>query len=526
MSSTTIDRVLRRRHYAAPPLPHAFWTTQDVVLYLFRFLNLLELVHFSHLSHRYRDHVKNYIKGRIMRYTASFFPPFPPRLNVCPDHFSILQRFFLGLHVTNSWIVGSVALAVASTLSDAPSPTNMNIITSNRQCGMLVNFFTREAGFQIISNVNPWSGGAYATAASGRIVWLQHGLVEGKLVSITSSSDATLGPLFFAAPNTDQWIAIAAHELITPVLDNVAAQRHLLGWRPTSRMHPSVHPPEPHRTYRSVSRFPDMTTLEESTVSWGKPCGYSCPAIWRAAKGLKGFAHIKWGGMDGEDTDTDAALTNIGRTRLTFTLGRSCINPFLVYHIRDYADIILTLVMIVKYNESVQARVLADISSRTPVNEHLVTALLWGAGSERHSFVPVPRRRPSTVPSEPDDLDISYWIPCGLGPASGMVDLSTTRLKITHWPFDTMDPLPYSFTVCVAPQTKVDQHHTREDIHPLNNHFNYETLGSGTPFKGNVLVIKHGIDAGLEDMTLADLNVATSIVRRLIEERLVGFPRL
>ncbi|KAJ7250520.1 hypothetical protein B0H12DRAFT_1234399 [Mycena haematopus] len=315
------DRVLRPRNYHLPRLMSAFWTTRDVVLYMLRFLNLLDLVHFSHLNQNTKGYVKGYIKGRVTRYTCAFFPPdVQPR---AANNYSIVHRFFLALHVMRSWIVGSVALATASTLSDPPCPSNMNIIVTSRQQTMLVKFFEKEAGFILIGA--EWSSGAYTNA--GRVVWMKHPSVKGKHISITSAGCATLGPVFFMSPNTDQMIAIASHEVITPVLHNVAEQRHLIGWRPTSRSHPAVHLPEPDRTYRLVPPFPDMTTLDDSTAGWGKPCGYSCPAIWRAAKGLKGFAHIKWGGMDGRDEDTDSALTDIGHTRLTFTLGGRCLNP-------------------------------------------------------------------------------------------------------------------------------------------------------------------------------------------------------
>ncbi|KAJ7264029.1 hypothetical protein B0H12DRAFT_1068831 [Mycena haematopus] len=369
---------------------------------------------------RFREYVKRYMKGRITRYTSSFFPP---RLNTqpwSPDDFSILQRFFLALDVTRSWIVGSVALAVASTLSDPSCPNNMNIITSYTQQMTLVKFFTNEAGF-----------------------------VLSRWESITASIAPTLGPLFFAAPNTNQWIAIAAHEIITPVLHNVADQRHLIGWRPTSSIHPSIPSSTPHHTYHSDSPFEEVCTLEESTFSWDRPCGYSCPAIWRAAKGLKGFAHVKWGGMDGNDTSAN-----------------------------------------------------------------LFTALFWGAGSEGPSFVPVPPRLPSALPTCPGDLDISWWIPCGLGPTSGVVDISVTQLKITHWPFETMEPLPQAYTVCVAPQNRVEQHHTHKNVHPFNDHFASEAEGSMNPFRGNILVVKHSAHAGLADMGPSDFEVATAINHR------------
>ncbi|KAJ7266931.1 hypothetical protein B0H12DRAFT_1230049 [Mycena haematopus] len=163
--------------------------------------------------------------------------------------------------------------------------------------------------------------------------------------------------------------------------------------------------------------------------------------------------------------------------------------------------------MIIEYTDHVQEHIRTDMLSKTPTPECLVIGLLWGAGSQEPSFVPVPPCQPSAVPTSPDDLDTSWWIPSGLGAASGIVDLSVTRLKITHWPFESMEPLPHPFT-------------------PLNDHFGSESEGSMNPFRGNVLVIKHGVNNGLANMNSEDLNLATAIVKRLVEERLVGCPRL
>ncbi|KAJ7623950.1 hypothetical protein DFH06DRAFT_1340274 [Mycena polygramma] len=307
--------------------PHDFWLTGDLVLYLLRFLNLVQIVGFSHIDTTCQAYAKIYIRGRITRYTSVFFTKSVFTAPSESGRAVLFERFFLTLLVTKSWIVGSVALAAASTLSDPPLPNELNIITWRRHVRIWMDFLLREAEFEIFSV--RWSSGPYAPA--GRLVFgFRHSQIPGYCITITASADEDLGALFFASPNTDQWIAIGPHELITPVLHNVALQQHLQGWRAMLHTYPPLNPPSSHRTYREGPRFPGATTLDADTTGWTRPCGLSCPWIRRTARHLGGFAHIKWGGLDGLDEATDAALLAIGRTHRVFRLGIVCDNGLCV----------------------------------------------------------------------------------------------------------------------------------------------------------------------------------------------------
>jgi hypothetical protein len=148
----------------------------------------------------------------------------------------------------------------------------------------------------------------------------------GFKVSITATPDAHFGPLFFSALNTDQLIAIAAYKLITPVLLNISEQQHLKGWRPERHRHFILGNPPANPLYCNAPRFGGVTTLDDSTANWNRPCGVSCPGVWRKAKGLEGFAHIKWGGLDDLGGFTDPALVALGKSRFTFRFGVICNN--------------------------------------------------------------------------------------------------------------------------------------------------------------------------------------------------------
>ncbi|KAJ7910218.1 hypothetical protein B0H13DRAFT_2329494 [Mycena leptocephala] len=308
-----------RMRQSKPGPAHPFWTTSDVVGHMLTFFSLVQLVKFSHISRACQQHATTLIKGRITRYTNPFFTytiARPPPLSL--ENSTLFTRFFQVLESTRSWIVGSVPLAAASVLSDPPCPDNLNIITSCSEVGNWLDFLVHESGFS--THDRYWSTGPYAT--SGHL---------GYKVTITATPAAHFGPLFFSAPNTDQLIAIAAYELITPVLLNVSEQQHLKAWRPTIHRHFILPNLPANPLYRTQPRFQGVTTLDDSTAAWTRPCGMSCPGVWRKARGLKGIAHIKWGGLDDLGDFTDPALVDLGRSRFTFRFGIMCDNPRCVH---------------------------------------------------------------------------------------------------------------------------------------------------------------------------------------------------
>ncbi|KAJ6489225.1 hypothetical protein C8R47DRAFT_1071589 [Mycena vitilis] len=241
---------------------HAFWDTGDVVLYMLRFFGLAHILLFSHIDGRCRAYATMYIKGRVLRYISPFFTR--SHYNGPAVHMRSLNldRFLAVLEETKSWIVGSVPLAVASTLSDVPVPSNLNIITYGLRYPVWRDFFVFQARFRVLNRY--WSTGPYA--ASGRqVVVFAHPQILNFTISITTSNVSNLGALFFASPNTDQLVAISSHALMTPVLANVSRQQHIKGWRPDARRHPLMDP-EPESTSIATSLRPNKDPSATSNV--------------------------------------------------------------------------------------------------------------------------------------------------------------------------------------------------------------------------------------------------------------------
>ncbi|KAJ7081411.1 hypothetical protein B0H15DRAFT_953122 [Mycena belliarum] len=254
-----------------PPKPHQYWAVNDVVLYMFKFLALVDLLPLTHLNHHLRARTMSYLRGRVTRYTAPFFLQ-PTDLLHTPTQNTQLTNFFDVLDDTASWIVGSVALAVASTLSDPPRPDNLNIIALQRRAGCWYSFMIDCAGF--VPVYSGQASGAYARTGS-IFSTFQHPLVPAMSVTITFTPRRHLGFLFFASPNTDQLVAISASEIITPYLDAVSAQAHILGWRPTMRV-VTQYPITLHPTYRVTTAFPGAIDLHNSTKEWTRRGSPGC----------------------------------------------------------------------------------------------------------------------------------------------------------------------------------------------------------------------------------------------------------
>ncbi|KAJ7492990.1 hypothetical protein B0H11DRAFT_1911430 [Mycena galericulata] len=318
--TASFDRALACAH-TPQPQRDTYWALDDIVLYTLRFLSLLHILKFSHLDHRCATLAKLYLRGRIIRYTSPFFTM--PRPFFLHRYDLTLLRFYHTLETTHSWIVGSVALAAGSVLSDPPFPDNLNIITKSRELPHWLNFLVHETGFTMLPQVT--ASGPYERAGH-TFVLFQHSKIPNLTVTITTTDDAHLGHLFFASPNSDQHIAVGAYELITPHMRALSNQVHIQGFRPHGRRLESIPLPPPNKLYRTTSRFPGCIVLLDSTRYWSHACGNICPGIQRCAKGLPGFAHIKWGGVDDLDEFTDPALVEIGESRMMYRTGARCAN--------------------------------------------------------------------------------------------------------------------------------------------------------------------------------------------------------
>ncbi|KAJ7233421.1 hypothetical protein C8J57DRAFT_1249900 [Mycena rebaudengoi] len=67
------------------------------------------------------------------------------------------------------------------------------------------------------------------------------------------------------------------------------------------------------------------------------------------------------------------------------------------------------------------------------------------------------------------------------------IDFDRTSITIRRFPFDAPQDLPHWYTIVVCPQDS-----TGADIYPANDFINHNVHGLSEPWRGNILVFKHG----------------------------------
>ncbi|KAJ7119798.1 hypothetical protein C8R44DRAFT_878188 [Mycena epipterygia] len=269
------------------PVPwDSFRSNYDVLERMIPYLPLLSLVSFGQVDRLSQSMVKFRFNVRARHYTVPFFP-------TTDDH----ATFFETLDRLQSWVVGSVPLAVLSVLSDPPVPDNLNLITSGRALRIWIENMSR-MGFNVDS-YEPCAG-IYGSVGHSFVI-LKHSKLPDRRITLTSSTSTTIFRLFFAAPNTNHMVAMSGRELITPYAEMSSEQVATQGW--SQQGWKQIQPSTPFiDSLPKLSPFPDAVELLRSTEYWYEPCGLACPGILRPATGLVGIAHWQWHMPDGPES--------------------------------------------------------------------------------------------------------------------------------------------------------------------------------------------------------------------------------
>ncbi|KAJ7152249.1 hypothetical protein C8R43DRAFT_950855 [Mycena crocata] len=105
-----------------------------------------------------------------------------------------------------------------------------------------------------------------------------------------------------------------------------------------------------------------------------------------------------------------------------------------------------------------------------------------------------------------EQMEAELWLNATRGGGEASVNYDRNSLTVTRFPVNARDPLEFAYTIVV-----VDQRDTGHNVHPFNHKISKLT---GSPWRGNVLVFKHGksskhpiISMQREDVALVDLIV-------------------
>jgi hypothetical protein len=84
-------------------------------------------------------------------------------------------------------------------------------------------------------------------------------------------------------------------------------------------------------------------------------------------------------------------------------------------------------------------------------------------------------------------MDTTHFTDCYHNGIETSLNVGQTSLHVDRFPFDEPNDLLHSYTIVVASQRS-----SGHNIQPLNNMINHMVPGLVTPWRGNVLVFKHG----------------------------------
>ncbi|KAJ7811366.1 hypothetical protein B0H13DRAFT_2383933 [Mycena leptocephala] len=121
-------------------------------------------------------------------------------------------------------------------------------------------------------------------------------------------------------------------------------------------------------------------------------------------------------------------------------------------------------------SKSVQAVLIADGSA--------ISQWIW---------VRVPLHRGIRRARNVDEVDVDIWLDAGRGAGEASSDLTGRSFQIDRYPLDEPSDLEHSFTIVVAPQ-----HTSGANVHPVNRQIGRLVPQLVTPWRGNVLVFRHG----------------------------------
>ncbi|KAJ7445752.1 hypothetical protein B0H11DRAFT_1930436 [Mycena galericulata] len=121
------------------------------------------------------------------------------------------------------------------------------------------------------------------------------------------------------------------------------------------------------------------------------------------------------------------------------------------------------------------------------------------------------------------DLDTELWMDCGRGAGSPVHDSHAFSLSIGRFPFDEPKDMPYTYSIVVTSQRS-----TGGIIHPENNYINHLVPERTVPWRGNVLVFRHGRAAAkpIINMSEGDQRLLDAILCKVFREDLLNLKEL
>ncbi|KAJ7917023.1 hypothetical protein B0H13DRAFT_1870710 [Mycena leptocephala] len=152
-----------------------------------------------------------------------------------------------------------------------------------------------------------------------------------------------------------------------------------------------------------------------------------------------------------------------------------------------------------------------QILNANPPYPGVVRALLFPTDVSQPMVVSAPLRYGSSFQvgetTTLKDLDLSMWLDMGFSAAASTVDLNQVSITVDRFPADSPFLLRHAFTVVVC--TQLHNLAELDEDHYIVNRMINETLPALVlPWRGNVLVFKHGNDRNPDNTAIADIDIS------------------
>ncbi|KAJ3832121.1 hypothetical protein F5878DRAFT_666856 [Lentinula raphanica] len=257
-------------------LLHQILRIRDLRLTFFENTGVLTLFALGATCSTMRTWVQAFYRGRVTRLLSNVFP--------VPRHI----EFFDVLHSHHSRIGGSFAYAVVDP-SSVFIPNNINILSPFGKGDSFCDILLDRWGCTLVTD-GPTREPVSSDFFEPRTIYMK--TPQGYSITITESDDFSLMSLMLTGYTTAECVLLGGHTF-TLLYPSLVENREVL------RL-PSVERAIPEQVLDCVStRF----NLLDSTQHLGRPCGESCPNIWRRSLGMKGSATLYWGGFkNGRDS--------------------------------------------------------------------------------------------------------------------------------------------------------------------------------------------------------------------------------
>ncbi|KAJ7452424.1 hypothetical protein B0H11DRAFT_2245900 [Mycena galericulata] len=156
------------------------------------------------------------------------------------------------------------------------------------------------------------------------------------------------------------------------------------------------------------------------------------------------------------------------------------------------------------------------IKQMYPETPKMPFALLFGDGWDLRApvFVRVPLKANVKVAQSVHDLDVDIWLDAGRAASGASLDLERLCHQVDRFPFDSTTNLTHSYSVVVA-----SQRGRGGNVYPHNRMVSNLV---GAPWRGNVLVFRHGTTVHKRIINITEKELAMAILTRVIQDGLVG----